>query len=167
MSLPRRSHMLGPVAYAERGRCALPLHIGLRAPGKEHGEIDLHHIGCSVASHAGSPAVQPQGASATSPSRGAADPAFLFRTGANIQFSGSSACAARCRNRCSWLLPAQFAITGTLRWRLSMHLCSYRRCALFAEAWVFLLDFITLLSRFRHLICSALRKVTVKNFFNE
>ena len=61
MSLPRRSHMLGPVAYAERGRCALPLHIGLRAPGKEHGEIDLHHIGCSVASHAGSPAVQPQG----------------------------------------------------------------------------------------------------------
>lgn len=81
MSLPRRSHMLGPVAYAERGRCALPLHIGLRAPGKEHGEIDLHHIGCSVASHAGSPAVQPQGASATSPSRGAADPAFLFRTG--------------------------------------------------------------------------------------
>lgn len=62
MSLPRRAHMLGPVAYAERGRCALPLHIGLRAPGKEHGEIDLHHIGCSVASHAGSPAVQPQGA---------------------------------------------------------------------------------------------------------
>lgn len=40
-------------------------------------------------------------------------------------------------------------------------------CALFAETWVFLLGFITLLSRFRHLICSALRKVTVKNFFNE
>lgn len=107
------------------------------------------------------------GASATSPSRGASGPTCLFRTGANIQFSGSSACTTRCRNRCSWLLPAQFAITGTLRWRLSMVLCSYRRCALFAETWVFLLDFITLLSRFRHLICSALRKVTVKNFFNE
>ena len=81
MSLPRQSHMLGPVAYAEKGRCAPPLHIGLRAPGKEHGEIDLHHIGCSVASHAGSPAVQLQGASATSPSRGAAGPTCLFRTG--------------------------------------------------------------------------------------
>lgn len=54
---------------------------GLRAPGKEHGEIDLHHIGCSVASHAESSAVQLQGASATSPSRGAAGPACLFRTG--------------------------------------------------------------------------------------
>ena len=34
MSLPRQSHMLGPVAYAERGRCALPLHMRSASPRK-------------------------------------------------------------------------------------------------------------------------------------
>lgn len=167
MSLPRRAHMLGPVAYAERGRRAPPLHIGLRASGKEHGEIELHHIGCSVASHAESSAVQLQGASATSPSRGAAGPACLFRTGRQ--------CAVFRFFRLCGRIPQSLPLA------LACSVCDNRHtqvavvnaplfvpcCALVAKAWVFLSDFITLLSRFRHLIRSALRKVTVKNFFNE
>lgn len=167
MSLPRRSHMLGPVAYAETGHALFLCICGLRAPGKEHGEIDLHHIGCSVASHAESSAVQLQGASATSPSRGAAGPACLFRTGRQ--------CAVFRFFRLYDQMPQSLPLA------LACSLCDNRHgqvaivnaslfvpcCALFAEAWVFLLGFITLLSRFRHLICSALRKVTVKNFFNE
>lgn len=167
MSLPKRAHMLGPVAYAERGRCALPLHIGLRAPGKEHGEIDLHHIGCSVASHAESPALQPQGALRRArPEARQTRPVCSGRGGQYTIFRFFRLCGQ---------MPQSLPLA------LACSVCDNRHtqvavvnaplfvpcCALVAKAWVFLSDFITLLSKFRHLIRSALRKVTVKNFFNE
>lgn len=107
------------------------------------------------------------GGSATDPSRGAAGPACLFRTGRQ--------CAVFRFFRLDDRIPQSLLLA------LACSVCDNRHgqvavvnaplfvpcCALVAKAWVFLSDFITLLSRFRHLIRSALRKVTVKNFFNE
>ena len=126
MSLPRRSHMLGPVAYAETGHALFLCICGLRAPGKEHGEIDLHHIGCSVASHAESSAVQLQGASATSPSRGAAGPACLFRTGRQCAVFRFFRLCGRIPQSLPLALACSLCDNRHSRWRLSMLLCSYR-----------------------------------------
>lgn len=64
MSLPRRHICSGLLHMLKEGDALLLCICGLRASVKEHGEIDLHHIGCSVGSHAGSPAVQLRGGGA-------------------------------------------------------------------------------------------------------
>ncbi len=167
MSLPRRHICSGLLHMLKEGDALLLCICGLRASVKEHGEIDLHHIGCSVASHAESSAVQLQGASATSPSRGAAGPTCLFRTGGQYTvFRFFRLCGQMLQ---SLLLALGCSVCDNRHGQVAIVNASLfvPCCTLFAETWVFLLGFITLLSRFRHLICSALRKVTVKNFFNE
>lgn len=155
MSLPRRSHMLGPVAYAV---CKPPEG----STGKSTCTNRLQRGQSRRISGSTAP-----GGSATDPSRGAAGPACLFRTGRQ--------CAVFRFFRLDDRIPQSLLLA------LACSVCDNRHgqvavvnaplfvpcCALVAKAWVFLSDFITLLSRFRHLIRSALRKVTVKNFFNE